>query len=231
MQPIVLWEDLTFQDKMGLFSQWSIISILANIVQLFGALSNLISVFNLFELETPTSGGGVELLIGFGCMCAWVGLVRYMETSKNYSLLAHTLSLALPNVLRTLLSALPVLLGYTFLGVAIFWKSNRFASAPGCFSTLYSLMFGDMVYDTFHDLMQTNYLAAQMYLYSFIFFSVCVINSLFISVIVDSFNTSRKLVEEKQTKKNSLEKGFQQALAGIEALKVELDKDPAKPEL
>lgn len=85
-------------------------------------------------------------------MFAWIGLVRYMETSKQYSTLARTLAMAMPNVLKTLLSALPIILGYTFLGVALFWKSNRFSSATGVLTTLYSIMFGDMVYDTFHDL-------------------------------------------------------------------------------
>lgn len=136
-------------------------------------------------------------MIGLGCMAAWLGLIRYMETSKNYSILAKTLSFAMPNVLKTLISALPVLMGYTFLGLALFWQSNRFSSAPGCLTTLYSLMFGDMVYDTFHDLSQTNYLSSQLYLYSFVFFSVCVINSLFISVIVDAFDQAKNQKKKK----------------------------------
>ena len=129
-------------------------------------------------------------------MGAWIGLIRYMETSKNYSTLARTLNLGMPNVMKTLISALPILMGYTFLGLALFWKSNRFSSATGCLTTLYSLMFGDMVYDTFHDLGQTNYLSSQLYLYSFVFFSVCVINSLFISVIVDAYETAKDPAKE-----------------------------------
>ena len=132
-----------------------------------------------------------ELLIGLGCMSAWLGLVRYMETSKEYSILGRTLSLSIPNVMRTLISTLPVLLGYTFLGLALFYKSNRFSSATGCLMTLYALMFGDMVYDTFYDLSLTHYLYSQIYLYSFVFFSICVINSLFISVIEDAYNTAK----------------------------------------
>ena len=85
-------------------------------------------------------------------MAAWVGLVRYMETSRHYSVMARTLNKGLPEVMKTLISALPILMGYTFLGLALFWKSNRFSSATGCLTTLYALMFGDMVYDTFHDL-------------------------------------------------------------------------------
>ena len=129
-------------------------------------------------------------MIGLGCMAAWIGLVRYMETSRHYSIQSKTISMTMPNDLRVLMSALPIFLGYTFLGIAIFWKSNRFTSTGGTLTTLYSLMFGDLVFDTFNELSQTNYLSSQLYLYSFIFLSVCVINSLFISVICDAFESA-----------------------------------------
>lgn len=159
---MVLWDDLSFYVKIKLFSYWSIVFLIANLIQLFGALSNIITVFNILDMgETSiTSNGGVETLIGLGCMSAWIGLIRYMETSKNYSLLANTIGKAMPTVLKTLISALPLFLGYAFLGLAMFWRSNRFSSTSGCLMTLYSLMQGDMVYDTFHDLGQTNYLAS-----------------------------------------------------------------------
>jgi hypothetical protein len=97
-------------------------NIFSNILQLFGSLQNIINVFNLFDIDDGiSSNSGVEALIGLGCMLAWIGLVRYMETSKNYSILAKTLSFAMPNVTKTLISALPVLMGYTFLGLALFW--------------------------------------------------------------------------------------------------------------
>ena len=150
MKPIVLWEDLNIKDKVKLFGYWSLVSIIANVLQLFGSLSNIMSVYSTSDIQE--TGNGVELLIGLGCLSAWVGLVRYMETSRNYSILAHTLSRAIPNVLKTLISALPVFLGFAFLGLAVFWQSNRFSSTSGTLMTLYSLMFGDMVYDTFHDL-------------------------------------------------------------------------------
>jgi mucolipin 3 len=174
----------------------------------------------LFDIDDgiATESNGVEVMIGLGCMAAWIGLIRYMETSKNYSILAKTLSFAMPNVLKTLISALPVLMGYTFLGLALFWQSNRFSSAPGCLTTLYSLMFGDMVYDTFHDLSQTNYLSSQLYLYSFVFFSVCVINSLFISVIVDAFNSAKNQKKESAEKNDSIDELIKK-VEGLKGLK------------
>jgi hypothetical protein len=93
-------------------------------------------------------------------MLAWIGLVRYMDTSKEYSVLGRTLSLAIPNVMKTMVSAIPILMGYTFLGICLFYKSNRFSSASGCLFTLYAMMNGDMVYDSFNDLRGDNYLIA-----------------------------------------------------------------------
>lgn len=186
---MLLWEDLTFNDKIKLFSYWSLVSIISNFLQLFGSLTNIISVYNFLSIDR--SSGSIELLIGLGCMSAWVGIIRYMETSEEYSILGRTLLLSMPNVIKTLISTLPVLMGYTFLGVALFWKSNRFSSATGCLTTLYALMFGDMVYDTFYDLSLTHFFYSQIYLYSFVFFSICVINSLFISVIEDAYVTAK----------------------------------------
>ncbi len=125
LERLVLWTDLTLWGKIKLFSIWSVLSIVSGILQLFGSLQHIIDVFAVFETDEGIAGSapgnGVEVMIGLGCMAAWLGLIRYMETSDNYSILAKTLSFAMPNVIKTLISALPVLMGYTFLGLALFW--------------------------------------------------------------------------------------------------------------
>ena len=129
-------------------------------------------------------------------MIAWLTLIRYMESSNEYSILGRTLTLSLPNVMRTLVSSVPILIGYTFLGVSIFWRSNRFSSASGSLVTLYALMFGDMVYDTFYDTNYIHYIYSQAYLYTFLFFSICVIQSLFVSVVEDAYISIKYVKKE-----------------------------------
>ena len=89
---------------------------------------------------------------------AWLTLIRYMDSSKDFGILGRTLSLSMPNVMRTLISSIPILIGYTFLGVCLFWRSNRFSSASGSLVTLYALMNGDMVYDSFYELSYIHYI-------------------------------------------------------------------------
>lgn len=117
-------------------------------------MTNIVTVYWGLSPQDPNAQVlAGDLLIGLGCASAWLGLIRYMETSTNYSILGKTLFLSMPNTIKTMISTLPVLMGFTFLGVALFWRSNRFDSASGCLATLYALMFGDMVYDTFYDVM------------------------------------------------------------------------------
>ena len=48
-------------------------------------------------------------------------------------------------------------------------------------------MHGDMIWDTYNDLIQINSLLAQLYLYSYIFVSICVIANIFTIIIEEGF--------------------------------------------
>lgn len=61
------WDDLTFVDKAKLFRTWSIVQLIANIIQIFAALFFIFK--NYFGLHIS------EYLNGFGCMLAWISLI------------------------------------------------------------------------------------------------------------------------------------------------------------
>lgn len=61
------WEDLTFWDKAKLFRWWSILTVSANLIQMFGAL--------FFILKPYTGLMFSEVLCGLGCMMSWIALV------------------------------------------------------------------------------------------------------------------------------------------------------------
>lgn len=94
---------------------------------------------------------------------------------------------AAPFVGRALVSMIPLFIGYAFLGMAIFWESRRFATISVSCYTLFSLMHGDMIWDTYNDMIQINSIYAQVYLYSYIFVSICVIANIFTIIIEEGF--------------------------------------------
>lgn len=81
----------------------------------------------------------------------------------------------------------PVLIGYAFLGMAIFWKSRRFESFTRSCLTLIALQHGDMIWATYQDMMQCDYVSAQLYLTTFIFISIAVIANIFTIIIEEGF--------------------------------------------
>ncbi len=66
-----------------------------------------------------------------------------------------------------LLGVLPLFLAYLFLGISIFWKYDKFKSPIDACDTLFSLMFGDIVLETFTDTFNEGSFG-QLYLVSFL---------------------------------------------------------------
>lgn len=129
--------------------------------------------------------------MGLGAMVAWISLTRYLEYSRDYSIISRTVRHALPVVLRTMLSVIPFLCGFALLGMCLFWESNRFDGFSISLFTLYAVMNGDMIYDTFHDLNQLRFLVSQIYMYCFVFFSICVFQNMFITLVEDGYISTK----------------------------------------
>lgn len=94
---------------------------------------------------------------------------------------------ASPFVGRALISMIPLFIGYAFLGMAIFWESRRFASFSVSCYTLFGLMHGDMIWDTYNDMLQIHPIYTQIYLYSYIMCAICVIANIFTIIIEEGF--------------------------------------------
>jgi len=99
-------------------------------------------------LDLTTADGS----LGLGCMLAWWTLLRYLLKTQTYSSMWASFSFSAPFVGRALISVMPLFIGYAFLGMAIFWESPRFQEISVSAYTLFALMHGDMIWDTYNDL-------------------------------------------------------------------------------
>jgi len=134
-----------FTDKLRLVDVWSIISIIANISQVVGSLYAI----NRNTLNLVTS----DRALGIGTMLAWFVLLRYLLKTQNYSVMLMSFSKAGPFVFRALVSVIPLFIGFAFLGMALFWESRRFGNFETSCFTLFALMHGDMIWDTYNDIL------------------------------------------------------------------------------
>jgi hypothetical protein len=62
---------------------------------------------------------------------------------------------------------LPIFVGFIFFGLCIFWRSERFVNPSQTMITLFGLINGDGVFDTFNDLSGVSFFLGNVYCYSF----------------------------------------------------------------
>jgi len=133
-----------------------------------------------------------KFFAGLGCGLLWVNLIAYLSGSGHYYTLIHTLNRAIPRVFRFLVGVVPVFLGYAFFGMLYFGdKSDRFQSFSVSLITLFALLNGDEIRETFMDLVYEHSFVAQVYVYSFVCLFIYVVLNVFIAIVEESFFATR----------------------------------------
>jgi mucolipin len=132
------------------------------------------------------------MMLGTGNLLVWIGLLRYLGFFKTYNVLILTMKGAAPNIIRFLICAAMVYIGFVFAGWAILGPySFKLASLMSTSECLFSLINGDDMYATFNfihfDQSPSVWIYSRVYLYSFICLFIYLVLSLFISIIMDTY--------------------------------------------
>eukprot|EP00944_MAST-04C_sp_MAST-4C-sp1_P014127 g14127.t1 len=182
----VTWNTLKWGDKLSFFDLWFVFTIVAC------TCSCTTSVISL--LTTDIRGGEVHRLLGsLGCSLLWVNLVRYLQYNRNYYMVILTIRYAAPRVLRFLVGVLPIMMGYAFFGMTYFGsESDRFSTFGASMVTLFAVLNGDVIRETFLNLFPVYPVISQIYLYSFICLFIYVVLNVFIAIVEEAFFMSRR---------------------------------------
>lgn len=128
------------------------------------------------------------IFVGLGTFFCWITLMKYFEHSPEYSFFTRTVSHAGPDVIRNLVNVLPFFVGFAMLGMSIFWQGYRFRDPSIAFFSLFCIMLGDEISNTFNEIMQIDYLFGGLYMFTFVFFSMQVMMNIFLIIIGDSYS-------------------------------------------
>lgn len=169
-------------------SKWFWFNLLANVLQLLAALSCLRLVRRMDVSYRFT-------LIGLAALTAWICVLRYLRYFHIYYVLVRTLSRAVPKCLRFVTGVSPILIGYALLGNCLFYQSPMFTTIGGSIATLFSLLNGDIIRDTFSDVGQLIPFWGEMYLYSFLCLFIYVVLHIFISIVEEAYFSAKRFSE------------------------------------
>jgi hypothetical protein len=188
----VTWNTLSCEDKCKFFSVWFVMTMLGCMCLILLSLSNLINI----KAHSPTDNGP-KLLAGLGCALIWFSLLAYFEHNKGYYILVVTLKKGVPRVARFMVGVMPMMLGYAFFGMVCFGSySDRFESFSASMITLFAVLNGDVIRETFLNLDNGDFVVvSQVYMYTFICLFIYVVLNVFIAIIEEAFFSAWEVVQ------------------------------------
>jgi hypothetical protein len=177
------WSSLTWWDKLAFFDGWVILTLLAvslTVGQCILALRNT-AIGNRTGSYDDTAA---TYLSGSSVFLIWISLLRYLQHNAIYSQLGITLSIALPRVAQFGVGVVPVLVAYSLVAVVFFANHSLwFADVDTSFISLFAIMNGDQMADTFKSIRFANPVVAELFLYSFICLFIFVVLNIFIAIV------------------------------------------------
>jgi hypothetical protein len=178
------WQALSFDEKYALFNKWSVVSLVGNLLTIFGSIFYLLNdMFTLIQAEH---------FLGFGCFFTWLSITRYFQNTQDYYLITRTFNVAIPVVIRVTIGWFPVFVAYGLLGLCLFWPyRDYFDTVSNSMMILFAMMHGDSVGDVFTGVGQTRLLLGQIYVYSWAMLSILLFQNLSTIIVEDSFLTAK----------------------------------------
>ncbi len=183
-------------------NKWDILIILSNLFQIIGSLVSLIQQENL--------NNSMETFVGFGVLFCYISIGKYIDYSPKYSLFYRTFSNSMSNFIPSFLAILPVFIAFTFLGLCLFWNSERFTSVSDIMKGLFALFLGDSIHDIVVDVSEQSNFFGQLYGYLYIILFIIVVMNVLVAIIQEGF-IQAKFESKSHWIYNSLQKGNEDA--------------------
>ncbi|XP_060554345.1 mucolipin-1-like [Ruditapes philippinarum] len=140
-------EDLPTSEYCLFFPFWDIITFLSDICTSIGTF---LIVFNdqhgewlLEELDLYI------MLLGLGCLLAWLSLLRFFEFYSRFNLLFRTIYKSCPDIITYLICVSVLYVGFLFCGYIVMAPYHvKFKTPSDAAETLFSIINGDEIFTT-----------------------------------------------------------------------------------
>jgi hypothetical protein len=122
----------------------------------------------IFEYKDIGPNDSMKACLGVACFMLWFCLAQYLEYFPKYYIMISMLKKSAPRVSRFLLGVLPIFIGYALMGMLLFGdKVDRFGDILQTLRSLFAVVNGDIIYDTFASVSVLG-VGAEAYIYIFI---------------------------------------------------------------
>ncbi|XP_068593104.1 mucolipin-1-like [Cebidichthys violaceus] len=191
-----LGRSVSWGERLEFINGWYILLIVSDMFTIIGSFIKI-----GIESKNLSSYDMCGILLGTSTLLVWVGVIRYLSFFQKYNILIVTLRAAFPNVIRFCCCAAAIYMGYCFCGWIVLGPYHtKFRSLSTVSECLFSLINGDDMFVTFHEMERSGTLVwifSQVYLYTFISLFIYMVLSLFIALITGAYDTIMAQTQEQ----------------------------------
>ena len=177
------WDMLRQKDKKNIMSRLNYLQLVSNIVQLLGAV---LTLYESKEIIITT-----KYVVGISAAVSYLSLMKYLKYYSNFQTIINTLLKSIPYLILYFIGTMPLFLSFMVLAIANFPYSERFYSFSRVILNLFGMMNGDSLIDVINDMIDNNFFLGHLYIYLFLFLFICFVINIFVSIIEDSFVSSK----------------------------------------
>ena len=177
------WDMLREKDKKNILSRFNYLQAIGNITQF---LSASMSLYEGKEIIITA-----KYILGIAAALSYLNLMKYLKYYSHFHTIILTLLKSIPYIMLYFIGALPLIIPFVVFGVANFPYSERFYSFTRVILNLFGMMNGDSLLDVINDIVDNSYFLGHIYIYLFIFLFICFVINVFVSIIEDSFVSSK----------------------------------------
>ena len=205
-------------------NKWDIFIILSNLFQIIGSTVSFMPQKNM--------NGSMDTYVGFGVLLCYISLGKYLDYTPKYSLFYRTFVKSMSDFIPSFIAILPVFIGFTFLGLCLFWSSERFTSASDVMKGLFAIFLGDSIYDIMNDITDRSYFFGQIYGYLYTVLFIIVVMNVLVAIIQEGFMKA-KFENKSYWIYNSLQRSEEEANENLKNLPIidEMSQSEIKEEL
>ena len=205
-------------------NKWDIFIILSNLFQIIGSTVSFMPQKNM--------NGSMDTYVGFGVLLCYISLGKYLDYTPKYSLFYRTFVKSMSDFIPSFIAILPVFIGFTFLGLCLFWSSERFTSASDVMKGLFAIFLGDSIYDIMNDITDRSNFFGQIYGYLYTVLFIIVVMNVLVAIIQEGFMKA-KFENKSYWIYNSLQRSEEEANENLKNLPIidEMSQSEIKEEL
>ena len=171
------------KDKKNIVSRINYIQAIGNIAQFLAAA---LLLYEGSEVIIIT-----KYILGIAAALSYLNLMKYLKYYSHFQTIIFTLLKSIPYLILYFIGTMPLFLPFVVFGIANFPYSERFYSFTRVILNLFGMMNGDSLIDVINDMIDNNFFLGHLYIYLFLFLFICFVINIFVSIIEDSFVSSK----------------------------------------